>query len=51
MLRLGIRRKMKVKQKDQFDKFRQKLVEATSKLGGIFVHYDGDTWMMKVDKF
>eukprot|EP00884_Botryococcus_braunii_P010934 jgi/Botrbrau1/19842/Bobra.0124s0078.1 len=48
---LGTCRKMQVKQKDQFDKFRQKLVDVSGKLGGIFVHYDGDTWMMKVDKF
>ena len=48
-------RKVTVKQKDakSVEKFRAKLRENASKIGGVFVHYELDTgtWLMKVDHF
>ncbi len=42
---------MKQKDAKSLAKFRQKLVDLAAKVNGVFVHYDGETWIMKVDKF
>lgn len=48
---LGNRRKMQVRHKDQTEQFRQKLMSLSAKLGGVFIHYDGEVWIMKTEKF